>query len=96
MYEKTKYELDKMLNRIPSDHDTIITIVRTGGDSLTFYQYERYKLRLFDDHLLYYKTEDKAQKILYRNIVQIKWRPIFKDKNISMVIEAEYKTKDGE
>lgn len=93
MYEQTKYELNKMLNRIPSDHDTIISIKRTGGDSLTFYQYERHKIRLFDDHLLYYKTEDNPIKVFYQNIVQISWQPVFKDKHMKMVIEAEYKDK---
>ena len=93
MYEQTKYELNKMLNCIPSDHDTLISIKRTGGDSLTFYQYERHKIRLFDDHLLYYKTEDKPIKVFYQNIVQISWQPVFKDKHMKMVIEAEYKDK---
>ena len=79
MYRQTKEELNKMLNNIPRQQDTIIQIIRTGGDSLTFYQYERYKIRLFDDYLLYYKTEDKPQKIMYSNIMQIKWRPIFKE-----------------
>ena len=83
-----------MLNCIPSGHDTSITIVRTGGDSLTLYQYERYKIKLLDDHLLYYGTEnEKPQKILYKNIMQIKWEPIFKEKGMKEVIEGEYKTK---
>ena len=98
MYEQTKYELNKMLNLIPNDHDTLITITRSMGDSLTFYQYERYKIRLFDDHLLYYKTEDHPVKILYQNIIRISWQPVFKGKNMMGVVEAEYKTKktDGE
>lgn len=85
-----------MLNRIPNDHDTIITITRSMGDSLTFFQYERYKIRLFDDYLLYYKTEGNPIKILYQNIIRISWQPVFKDKNINGVVEAEYKTKKGE
>ena len=95
MYRRTKYELNKMLNGIPTDHDTIITITRTGGDCLTFYQYERYKIRLFDDHLLYYKTEDNPIRILYQNIIRISWQPVFKDKHMTMVVEAEYEPKNN-
>ena len=96
MYEQTKHELNKMLNCIPENRDTIISITRTMGDSLTFYQYERYKIRLFDDHLLYYKTEDKPMKILYQNIIRISWQPVFKDKPMIMVVEADYNMKDME
>lgn len=96
MYEQTKYELNRMLNCIPQGKDTIIRITRTGGDSLTFYQYERHKIRLFDDHMLYYKTEDKPIKIMYRNIQMIQWEPVFKDKNILTVIDGDFKTKKTE
>lgn len=93
MYEQTKYELNKMLNCIPTEKDTLIHIVRTGGDSLTFYQYERHKIRLFDNHLLFYKSEENPVKVMYQNITMIRWEPIFKDKNITSVVDGHYKTK---
>lgn len=89
----SKHELNKLLNKIPYGDETIIEITRAMGDKITFYHYERYKIRLFDEHLLFYETEDKPRIIRYDNIIQVSYRPLFKEKHITDVIEAEYKTK---
>ena len=80
-----------MLNGLPRDTDIEISIVRTLGDHLTFYNYEKYKLQLFDDYLVFHEDNGKQHKILYKNITQFKWKPIARK-----VIDGEYKTKKGD
>lgn len=87
-----KHELNRMLKSIPNELDIEISIVRTMGDTLTFFNYEKYKLQLFDDYLMFH-DEDRTHKILYKNIVQINWRKVFSDKKVEEVIEAEFKEK---
>lgn len=89
-----KEELNKLLNKIPYGDETIIEITRMMGDKITFYHYERYKIRLFDEHLLFYETEDNPRIIRYDNIIQISYRPLFKEKHIDNVLEAEYEPKN--
>ena len=83
-----KYELNKMLNSIPIDRDTIIILKRSMGDTFNFFNYEKHKIRLFDDHLIFY-DDGTEYKIMYHNIIQIKWRPIFKDKPIVLMKEGQ-------
>ena len=40
-----KYELNNMLNSIPVDKDTQITIKRSMGDTFTFFNYEKHKIQ---------------------------------------------------
>lgn len=85
-----KYKLNEMLNRIPRERDTEVRIVRSMGDALTFLNYEKTNLRLYDTHLIFYDN-GKEYKIMYHNITKISWRPVFQDKNIGEIIDGEYK-----
>lgn len=87
-----KYQINEMLNGLPMDKDIEISIIRTMGDHLTFYNYEKYKLRLFDEHLIFYDDDGKEHKVLYKNIKQFQWKPVT-DTKIG-VIEGDYKTKN--
>jgi len=80
-----KEDINRMLNDLPKDRDYEITITRTMGDTLSFYNYEKYKIRLFDDYLLFYETEDKPRKVLYQNIKTIGYRPLFIEKVMDVV-----------
>lgn len=88
-----KYKLNEMLNSIPIDRDTIIVLKRSMGDTFSFFNYEKHRLRLFDDHLIFY-DEDGEHKVMYQNIIQIKWRPIFKDKPIHIIEEGQITNKN--
>ncbi len=89
-----KYKINEMLNRIPNEYDVEITIVKTLGDSLTFFNYEKHMLRLFDDYLLFYEPNGgKEYKIMYGNIIQFKWKPVFKGKIFGMTVDGEIKDK---
>lgn len=89
-----KYKLNQMLNNIPIDKDTRITIKRSMGDTFIFFNYEKYKLQLFDDYLIFH--DDKDYKISYGSIIQIKWEPVFKNKPILFMTEGKIKLKDKE
>ena len=81
MYEQIKYELNKMLNQIPLHHDTIITITRTGGDILTFYQYERYKIRNNWVKIVLACTDRRGWKVV--DLSGHKKRPYYKGNSYS-------------
>ena len=87
-----KYELNNMLNSIPIDKDTQITIKRSMGDTFTFFNYEKHKIQLFDNHLIFH--DDKDYKISYGSIIQIRWEPVFKNKPILLTVEGKVKQKD--
>lgn len=90
-----KYILNDMLNHIPNDTDTMITFIRSLGDGFTFYNYDKFKLQLFDDYLVFHESENKQIKILYQNIIQVKWRQVFREKKMNKTVEADFKTKGG-
>lgn len=89
-----KYKINEMLNSIPYGYDIEITIVKTLGDSLIFYNYEKYKVQLFDEYLIFHDNE-KKYKIRYENIIQFKWKPVFKEKINGITVDGEITEKQS-
>lgn len=87
-----KQTLNKTLN-IDDTRDYEITIVRTMGDKITFHNYDKENITLYDDCLTI-KNENTTRKILYSNITTIKYKQIFQNK-IFTVVEGNYKEKGG-
>ena len=84
----TKQKLEELMRAVPTVKDTEIKIVKTMGDSLIIFNYELERLKLYDTYLEFTDNE-KTYKIMYHNIIQIKWRPIFKDKMIRFTTDGE-------
>lgn len=84
-----KNKLEELLKSIPITRDTEVNIIRSMGDALIFFNYEKYGIELFDDYFIFHDDE-KNRKVRYDNIIQVKWKPIFKDKPIKIIIDGEF------
>ena len=84
-----KNKLEELLKSIPIARDTEVNIIRSMGDALIFFNYEKHGIELFDDYFIFH-DDGKNRKVRYDNIIQVKWKPIFKDKPIKIIIDGEF------
>lgn len=87
-----KEHIQNILLNMTRDKDIIITIERYG-DSFTFHNYETDNIIMDDEYFMFRKEGKTVYRTRYSNIKNLKWRPVFPDKNITMITDAEYNEK---
>lgn len=87
-----KYKLNELLNKVPRLQETEIAFTRSMGDKIIIYNYEIINIKLMDDYLIF-TANGKERKMLYENIIQVSWRPLFKGKNMGFVVDGKFNVK---
>ena len=88
-----KNKLIELLNMVPYDTETEIILTRSMGDKVIIYNYEISSMKLLDDCLIFNRN-GKDWKILYSNIINIKWKPLFPKHKLDFVIDGKFNKKE--